>query len=195
MNAPGVVRRCLDHPLAQHPLIRRITGYSAGSVVALITSQAAFAAALGWGHTGTTAASACGFVGGAIPNYVLNRRWAWRDRRGRNRQSEVSLYMGVSLASFIVSAFCTHWAELGARTLTGDKGSQVALVSLAYFGVSALFFVFKFLIYETVVFKRHPGDAKEPRLRDAVSRVTVVPPTELRPAEILEVEPIAAAAD
>jgi putative flippase GtrA len=169
VRAPAVVTRFRDHPLARHPLIRRITGYSAGSVVALIVSEAAFAIALGWGHTGTTLASACGFVGGAVPNYILNRRWAWRDRRGRNRQSEVSLYMVVSLASFLASAVCTHVAEFGARGLTPDKTSQVALVSLAYLGVSAVFFVFKFLLYETVVFKKHAGAAAEPRLRDAVA--------------------------
>jgi putative flippase GtrA len=145
--------RWLAHPLLRHPLVRRITGYSAGSVVAVIISEACFAAAYGWGHSGTTLASAAGFVGGAVPNYILNRRWAWRDRRGRSRRAELSLYMAVAIASFLVSALVTHWAEAGARHLTAVRGWQVALITAAYLGVSAVFFVVKFVIYETVVFR------------------------------------------
>jgi putative flippase GtrA len=138
--------------LVRHPLVRRITGYSAGSVVAVVISEACFAAAYGWGHSGTTLASAAGFVGGAVPNYILNRRWAWRDRRGRNRRQEILLYMVVAIASFLVSAIVTHWAEAGARHLTADRGWQVVLITAAYLGVSGVFFAVKFVIYEIFVF-------------------------------------------
>jgi putative flippase GtrA len=146
----------LDHLLARHPLVRRVVGYSAGSVVAIVISEAGFASAYGWGHTGTTIASAVGFVGGAVPNYILNRRWAWRDRRGRDRRSEILLYMTVALATFLVSAVATHWAEIAARHLTTDRGWQVALITAAFLGVSAVFFVVKFVIYETFVFTHVP---------------------------------------
>lgn len=138
--------------LLRHPLARRITGYSAGSVVAVVISEACFAAAYGWGHSGTTWASAAGFVGGAVPNYILNRRWAWRDRRGRNRRQEIVLYMAVAVVSFVVSAVVTHWAEIGARHLTAVRGWQVVLITAAYLGVSGVFFAVKFVIYETIVF-------------------------------------------
>ena len=144
-----------DHPLVQHPTVRKITGYSAGSVVAVIVSEAAFAMTLGWGHFGTTAASAAGFVGGAVPNYILNRRWAWRDRRGRDRRSEITLYMAVALCSFLSSAVITHYADLGARHVTQSGGGRVALVTLAYLGVSGVFFVVKYVIYDSLVFKKH----------------------------------------
>jgi putative flippase GtrA len=146
-----------------HPLTRRISGYSAGSVVAVVVSEGCFAAAYGWGHSGTTLASAAGFVGGAVPNYILNRRWAWHDRRGRTRHTEISLYVAVAIASFIASAFVTHWAETGARHLTSARGWQVVLIAGAYLGVSAVFFVVKFVIYEVVVFTEGSGD---PAARD-----------------------------
>lgn len=154
-------RTIKDHRLVQHPTVRKITGYSAGSVVAVVVSEAAFAATLGWGHTGTGMASLAGFVGGAVPNYILNRRWAWRDHRGRNRRTEIALYMAVSLASFLTSWVITHYAELGARHLTQSGGGRVALVTLAYLGVSAVFFVVKYVIYDTLVFKKHPVPAGE----------------------------------
>jgi putative flippase GtrA len=169
----GRIQGWLAHPLVRHPLVRRITGYSAGSVVAIIISEAGFASALGWGHVGTTAASAVGFVGGAVPNYILNRRWAWRDRRGRNRRTEILLYMGVSLASFLVSAVVTHWVETGARNLTADRGGQVALTTAAFLGVSAVFFVVKFVIYETVVFTKQRDVVAE--VRDLAATGTMPP--------------------
>jgi putative flippase GtrA len=146
--------------LAAHPLLQRVTGYSAGSVIAAITSEAAFAITLGWLHSGTTVASAAGFVGGAAPNYFFNRRWAWRDdRRGRSRRSELTLYAVVSIASFLVSAVVTNWADSGARQLTSSGGWRVALVALAYLAVSALFFAGKFVAYELIVFTK--GSATE----------------------------------
>ena len=154
------MRSWRHHPLVRHPLVRRITGYSAGSVVAVIISEAAFAIVYGWVHTGTTWASAVGFVGGAVPNYILNRRWAWRDRRGRNRRSEISLYMAVALSSFVVSALVTHWAAAGARHLAVGGLWQVMLVAGAYLAVSGVIFIVKFVIYETVVFIKPPDPTR-----------------------------------
>ncbi|MGO9558163.1 MAG: GtrA family protein [Acidimicrobiales bacterium] len=162
-------RAFFAHPLVRHPLVRRITGYSAGSVVAIVISEACFAGAYGWAHSGTTIASAVGFVGGAVPNYVLNRRWAWQDRRGRDRRSELVMYMTVALATFVVSAVVTHFAEGAARHLTTDRSLQVALVTAAFLAVSAVFFVVKFVIYETLVFTKNaevqPALAIAPNLR------------------------------
>jgi putative flippase GtrA len=134
-------------------LMRRFTGYSAGSAIAALTSEAAFLATLGWGHAGTTWASGAGFVGGAVPNYVLNRRWAWKtDHRGRSRSAEVILYMTVALASFVSAAVATHWTEALAKQLTTSDASRILLAGTAYLAVSALFFVAKFILYEKVVF-------------------------------------------
>jgi putative flippase GtrA len=142
--------------LAAHPTVRKVTGYSAGSVIAAIISEAAFAAAYGWGHTGTTLASLAGFFGGAIPNYFLNRRWAWKERGGRSRRQELLLYAVVSVASFAASAVVTEWAEEVARHATSSAGWRVVLVALAYLAVSGVFFVAKFVAYELVVFTKGP---------------------------------------
>jgi putative flippase GtrA len=152
----------LEHPALRNPLVRRITGYSAGSVVAVVISEAAFAAAYGWGHSGTTLASAAGFVGGAIPNYILNRRWAWNDRRGRDRRTEILLYMAIAMSSFVVSALVTHWAEGVARHMTSVRGWQVVLIAAAYLAASGVFFAVKFVIYETVVFTKATGAVEVP---------------------------------
>ena len=146
------MREALGEAFARRPVLRRIAGYSAGSVVAATTSELAFLVVLGWLHAGTTWASAAGFAGGAIPNYVLNRRWAWSERRGRDRRAEMVLYVIVALSTFAASAVATHWVERGARSVTGSHGWTVVLTGLAYLGVSGVLFVAKFVLYERVVF-------------------------------------------
>ncbi|HEX4865490.1 MAG TPA: GtrA family protein [Acidimicrobiales bacterium] len=160
------MRESLGAAFERRPVLRRIAGYSAGSVVATVCSELAFLVVLGWLHGGTTWASAAGFVGGAVPNYVLNRRWAWSERRGRDRRAEVLLYLTVAVASFVASAVATHWAEEGARNLTGSHGWTVALTGLAYLGVSAVFFVAKFVLYERVVFIPARSASAEPRISE-----------------------------
>lgn len=137
---------------ARRALTRRLTGYGAGSLIAATTAELAFVAVYGWAHAGTTWASAAGFVGGAVPNYVLNRRWAWPDRRGRDRRVEAALYAAVAVTSFLTAALTTHWVEAGARSLVAGGAARTALLAAAYLGVSGVFFVVKFAVYERVVF-------------------------------------------
>ncbi len=157
-----------DRPLS---LIRRIVGYSLGSVIAAITSEAAFLVAYGPAGAGPALSSAAGFVGGAVPNYVLNRRWAWSDRRGRRRRTEITLYAAVALSSYGASVVVTRTVERWARHLSGDRSSRVLLVGAAYLGVSGVFFVLKFVLYHFAVFTGGPGDEARPR------RSAPAPPT------------------
>ena len=55
----------------------KITRYAIGSVVALATSVVVFALLYVLGIN-TTICSIGAFVAGAIPNWILNRRWAWK---------------------------------------------------------------------------------------------------------------------
>jgi putative flippase GtrA len=142
-------------------LWQRIVGYSLGSVVAAVTSELAFLVAYGPGGAGPALASAAGFVGGAVPNYILNRRWAWADRRGRRRRTEVLLYAAVSLCSFGASVLATRAAEHWARHRTADHTWQVLLVGAAYLAVSAMFFVVKFGLYHVAVFTAGPAPAAQ----------------------------------
>ncbi|HLH45885.1 MAG TPA: GtrA family protein [Acidimicrobiales bacterium] len=157
-EAPAAGRFGRLGALRRNALVRRVTGYSAGSVIAAFTSELAFAAAFGWLHVGTTWASAFGFVGGAVPNYILNRRWAWNDRNGRTKRDEIFWYAVVSLAAFAASAVVTARVERWAKHLTTHADVRVMLVAAAYLAVSGVFFVGKFVAYELVVFTKGPGD-------------------------------------
>jgi putative flippase GtrA len=129
----------------------RATKSLIGSMVATVASEIAFAACYGSGALGTTASSAVAFIAGAIPNYVLNRSWAW-ERKGRVRVwREVVLYAVVSLLSFAASAVATGATAHAVRD-AADHSVRVALVSASYLATYAVLFVGKFLAYEFVIF-------------------------------------------
>jgi putative flippase GtrA len=130
----------------------RFARYTLGSVVAVVASEIAFVACYGTRTLGTTASSAVAFVAGAIPNYVLNRSWAW-GRRGRVRVGrEVVLYAVVSVVSFAAAAATTGWASRVARHFTGSHAGQTAIVAATYLGTYGVVFVLKFVAFQLVIF-------------------------------------------
>lgn len=133
-------------------LLRRVIGYSLGSVIAATIGELSFITVYGWLAAGNVAASFAGFVGGAVPNYILNRRWVWSDRRGRRPVEEVVLYWAVALASFGASVGVTDVAEDWAAHLTDDRTWRVLLVAAAYLAVAGVFFVAKFVLFHFLVF-------------------------------------------
>ena len=167
----------MSDPGAPLRMSRRLAGYSLGSVVAAITSEAAFLLAFGPAGLGPAVASAAGFVGGAVPNYVLNRRWAWSDRRGRSRRTEIILYAIVALSSYLAAVLVTRRVETWARRLTADRSEQVLLVAAAYLAVSGVFFVVKFVLYHFAVFTAEPGERAGPGEPARHLLPAVVPPT------------------
>ncbi|MDQ1399074.1 MAG: hypothetical protein QOK20_1006 [Acidimicrobiaceae bacterium] len=134
----------------------RFGRYTLGSVVAVVSSEMAFVICFGSGLLGTTASSAVAFVAGAIPNYVLNRSWAW-GRRGRVRVGrEVVLYAVVSLVSFGASALATGWASHAAPHVTDRHALRTALVAGAYLATYGVLFLAKFVVFQVVIFADEP---------------------------------------
>lgn len=146
----------------------RIWRYTASSVIAAVTSAVVFAGAYALG-AGNVAANVLAFLAGAVPNWVLNRSWAWQ-RRGRVHVGrEVVLYTVVSLVSLAASSAATEWAGREARTLTADAAVRVLIVAGAYVATYGVLFVAKYLIYELVVFADH---GRAPRSRHQVPSTT-----------------------
>ena len=119
-------------------------------MVAAVTSAVAFAICF---HTGvaTTPASLIAFFAGAIPNYILNRRWAWQRTGSVDVWREVVLYGVVSAVSFLAAAAATGWAAHATRNVT-DDAVKTLLVTGAYVATYAVLFLAKFVCFDTVVF-------------------------------------------
>jgi putative flippase GtrA len=123
--------------------------------VATACSEIAFAVCYGLGLLGTTGSSTVAFIAGAIPNYILNRRWAWQRTGPVRFWREVVLYVAVSLLSLAASIVVTAWTAHAARHLS-DHFLKTVLVSGAYLGTYAVLFVAKFAAYELVIFATPP---------------------------------------
>lgn len=129
----------------------KVFRYTVGSVVAALTSLVVFALAYGFG-AGNIAANVLAFVAGAIPNWVLNRSWAWQ-RSGRVHVGrEIVLYAFVSALSLAASSAATGWAGAEVPRITSDHVLRVLLVACAYLATYGVLFVAKYVVYELVVF-------------------------------------------
>jgi putative flippase GtrA len=99
----------------------------------------------------TTACSISAFVAGAIPNWVLNRRWAWRLRGRVAVGREVIAYAAISALQLVLTALTTAWAQEQVQSISGH-GLRVALVTSAYLLVFAAMFFAKFAVYDVWIF-------------------------------------------
>lgn len=142
-------------------LAHKITKYAIGSVVALVTSIVVFAI-LYVMHVGTTWCSVAAFIAGAVPNWILNRRWAWGVRGEVEILREIIGYLIISILVLVASSAATGWAQDRVQGIPSGHGIRVLLVTAAYVTVQAFFFAAKFVVYEHWVF------AGRSRLRAAV---------------------------
>jgi putative flippase GtrA len=144
-------------PLAQRfsrsPYAAKVTKYAIGSVIALMTSIVVFALSyviLG-GHP--TTCSVLAFFAGAIPNWILNRRWAWKLRGRADFLREIVAYIAISGVVLVASSLGTGAMQSWVKAhVTAGHGIRVLLVTGAYVFVQAVMFVVKFVVYEKWVF-------------------------------------------
>jgi putative flippase GtrA len=131
-------------------------------VIALLTSIVVFGLMYVIGFH-TTACSIGAFIAGAIPNWILNRRWAWKIKGEVAFLREIVAYLAISIIVLIASALATGGAnDWVSHHVTKGTGLRVLLVTASYVLVQAVLFVVKFMIYEHWVF------AGRSRLRAAV---------------------------
>ncbi len=165
--------RVVSHPTwarwTRTPLSARFTKYALGSVVAFISSNVAFALFYVLAAS-TTACSVAGFIAGAIPNWILNRRWAWQ-RSGRPPARQIIGYIGVSIVVLVTTSAVTGWTNRRVQTIPAHHGVRLIIVTASYVAVTVLLFAAKFVIYDYWVF------SERSRVRAAFRSLRQVPRT------------------
>ncbi|MEC3976420.1 GtrA family protein [Amycolatopsis sp. H20-H5] len=137
----------------------RLARAAASSVVATLVSQAALLTIL-WAGGAPALASAVAFAAGAVPNYLVTRRWVW-GRRGRPRvRRELAPYLVVIAVCGLVAVGLTTLAGHLIAPLTLPHALWVVLLDGAYVASYALVFVVKFTLLDRLVFGR--GAARTP---------------------------------
>jgi putative flippase GtrA len=146
----------------RRPFVARMAKYTTGSVVAALTSEITFLIMFGpigaWSSVSTIVA----FWAGAIPNYILNRRWAWQ-RTGRAHRRELARYWAVVFFSLAVTIAFTWVGARIAHRLFESRSAQTLFVGGVYLFANAVVFVFKYLLFDRFVFIDHGARATTSR--------------------------------
>jgi putative flippase GtrA len=141
--------------LTRTPFSAKMTKYALSSGIAFMLSNVTFAFCY-WLGMGTTAPTIIAFVAAAIPNWIMNRRWAWQ-QTGRAPVKQIVSYAAVSafvlLATSVATGRTNHWVK---AHVADHSGLRLLIVTSSYVLVTVVLFFLKFAIYEFVIF-RHDG--------------------------------------
>jgi len=127
--------------------------YSASSVVATVVSQLAFALCY-WFGTAALVATLVAWLAGAVPNYVLNRRWTW-GRRGQ-KLPYTMIVIGSAVTAAVVTSVTDHLVQP-----VDSHALKTLLVTGSYFGTYAVLFIVKFVLFDRLVFAKSPPAAAD----------------------------------
>lgn len=128
--------------------------YGAGSLVAMAGSEIVLVAAYNLG-AGPQAAAILAWAAGAVPNYVLNRRWAWKaepDSGRGGRPRELLLYWLITLGTAALAVLATTVTDAWIRHSVTSRGEQSVPLAAAYLVAYGIVFVAKFVLFDRVVF-------------------------------------------
>lgn len=132
--------------------VRRVRGtmarYLAGSVVATLCSEAAFVLLYGPADLGTTPSSLLGWLAGAIPNYWLNRRWAWGRTGPVSVRRELVPYVAIIVVTLVLAVVATGAADHLVGSLDLSDRQRWAVVGGTFLGVYGAVFVLRFALLD-----------------------------------------------
>ena len=121
--------------------------YLGGSVVAAGCSEVTLVVLYGLLHLAPGPASCLAWLAGAVPNYWLNRSWAWR-RRGRpDVRREVVPYVVIVGTTLALATLLTGAVDRWSRDSTGST-ARVVLVAGTFLSVYVAMFVLRFALFD-----------------------------------------------
>lgn len=131
--------------------IRLWARYAGASVIAGVISEVAFVVTY-WSGALPLVASLVAFVAGAVPNYLMNRYWAWQRRgrpdRGRELVPYAAIVIVTALTAILVTTAADHWV----REHVSAHALQVTLVAAAFLATYGTMFVLKFVLFDRFIF-------------------------------------------
>jgi putative flippase GtrA len=132
------------------PALLKLWRYGAGSVVAFVTSVVGYYLCFSFAHLGAIGSTWVAFGAGAVPNWVLNRRWAWEKKGREGVARESVLYVLVSIVSLAASSATTKATALAVAHT--DHTARDLLVTFSYMASVVVLSVLKYLVYDRFVF-------------------------------------------
>lgn len=146
-DAPGGLRRGTTWA--------KVWRYTGGSVIAagcseltLLVLYGAFDLSPGW-------SSSLAWIAGALPNYWLNRSWAWRLRGRPDLLREVLPYAVIVALTLLLAIASTRAVDESLRAAGAAAETRVMLVAATFLGVYVVVFFLRFLLLDRL-FSRTP---------------------------------------
>jgi putative flippase GtrA len=129
-------------------LVPKLLRYFTGSVVATVCSEVAFVVLYGLLDVGTSWSSVLSWLAGAVPNFWLNRNWAWQ-RTGRpSLRREVLPYAAIIVATLVLATVLTHEADAWLHHERVSHSTRVAIVAAVFLGTYVVVFALRFVLLE-----------------------------------------------
>ncbi len=125
--------------------------YTGASVIAGIISEVVFIVTY-WFATVPLIASLLAFVAGAVPNYLMNRYWAWQRRGRSDRTREILPYAVIVIVTAVIAILVTTAADRWVRDHVAAHALQVTLVSAAFLATYGAMFILKFVLFDRFIF-------------------------------------------
>ena len=120
-----------------------------------MSSEIVFVLLYGVLTMGTLWASVLSWLAGAVPNFWLNRSWAWQ-RTGRpSLRHEVLPYAAIIVTTLVLATIATGLADHWLHEQGISSSLRVGLVAAVFLGVYVVVFVVRFFLLERL-FARVP---------------------------------------
>ena len=156
-------------PVPRHGLRAKLLRYFTGSVVATVCSEVVFVLLYGALGVGTTWSSVLSWLAGAVPNFWLNRSWAWQ-RKGRpSLRDEVLPYVAIIVVTLVLATITTHAVDQWLQHQGTAAPLRVVIVATVFLGVYVVVFAVRFLLLERLFARlphhEHPTPAPAEEVR------------------------------
>ena len=156
--------------LAPSELIRRLRGpggqkllkYSVASVVAVVISEICLVLFNGVVGMSAWVSSSLATAIAAVPNYYMNRKWAWGKHGRSHVWKEVVPFWALALLGWALSTFSVYVMERYAKHHHFAHVWSTLSVAVVYIAAFGVLWVAKFVIFNRLMFvhRHHPNQER-----------------------------------
>jgi putative flippase GtrA len=153
---PGPISNRLRGPGGQ-----KLWRYSIASVVAVVVSEICLVIFNGAVGLSAAVASSLATAIAAIPNYYMNRKWAWGKHGRSHLLKEVAPFWALAFAGWALSTYSVYLMEHYAKRQHYSHVLITALVAIVYIAAFGVLWVGKFIIFNKLMFVHRHHEPKD----------------------------------
>jgi putative flippase GtrA len=152
--SPREIKRKLRGPEGQ-----KLVKYSVASIVAVVISEICLILFNGVVGMSAWVSSSLATAIAALPNYYMNRKWAWGKHGRSHVWKEVVPFWALAFLGWAVSTFSVYEMEQYAKHHHFSHLLSTASVAIVYIAAFGVLWIAKFIIFNKLMFvHRHHSD-------------------------------------